>query len=226
MEVPAKYLSVSEAGDFKAEPFYTGSEYIYTKEIGNPFTKSQLTEIFNKSKRIIKGLPELPKITPTKVPQVTYKQIDEIAEKLKKKDITEKEFENLKVEIAIQKEAIDNNPAKGLTKYMSRVTGELPDVTGKPTMKSLTGSGKTVKNSEWGIRGDDIAKNIFGFEDTNSAQKALDDYLNAKARLNNVLIQTSNVRKEMAAIRRGEYLMQLAKGTEGSRIGLYKTHLT
>ena len=172
MEVPAKYLSVSEAGDFKAEPFYTGSEYIYTKEIGNPFANPNSPRYLINQKNY-QGLPELPKITPTKVPQVTYKQIDEIAEKLKKKDITEKEFENLKVEIAIQKEAIDNNPAKGLTKYMSRVTGELPDVTGKPTMKSLTGSGKTVKNSEWGIRGDDIAKNIFGLRTQTAHKKPL-----------------------------------------------------
>jgi len=42
MKVKAKYLSVSEAGDFKADPFYTGSEYIYTKEIINPKTSSQL----------------------------------------------------------------------------------------------------------------------------------------------------------------------------------------
>ena len=51
MEVPAKYLSVSEAGDFKTEPFYIGSEYIYTKEIGNPITKSQLTDIWNKANK-------------------------------------------------------------------------------------------------------------------------------------------------------------------------------
>lgn len=49
MKVPAKYLSVAEAEDFKSEPFYMGSEYIYTKEVGSPITKSQLTDIWKKA---------------------------------------------------------------------------------------------------------------------------------------------------------------------------------
>jgi len=50
MEVKAKYLSVSEAEDFKAEPFYKGSEYIYTKEIVNPKTTSQLRAEYQAAK--------------------------------------------------------------------------------------------------------------------------------------------------------------------------------
>lgn len=42
MRVKAKDLYVSEPKDFKAEPFYTGAEYVYTKQGGEPLTRSQL----------------------------------------------------------------------------------------------------------------------------------------------------------------------------------------
>ena len=158
-----------------------------------------------------KGLSELPKIKSAGVPQVTYKQVDEIAEKLKRKDITEREFESLNMEISVLKEVIENSPGKSLTKYMSQTTGELPEVTGKSTMKSLTGSGRIVKTSKFGMHGDDIVTEL-GFEDVASAQKGLDEYLTLKAQLNQISVQFSNVKKEKSLIRRGEYLMQLAKG--------------
>ena len=151
-------------------------------------TKSQLTE---KAKI-------LPKTQPTKIPQVTYKQVDEIAEKLKRKDITEMEFEDLSVQVSNMKEAVENSDGKSLVKYMSRTTGELPEVTGKGM-------------SKFGRYGDDIVTEL-GFGDVNAAQKGLDDYLNLKAQLKDISVQLSNLRTEKSAIRRGEYLMQLAKG--------------
>lgn len=50
MKVKAKDLYVSEPKDFADEPFYTGAEYIYTKQGGGELkTKSQLTDIWNKA---------------------------------------------------------------------------------------------------------------------------------------------------------------------------------
>lgn len=49
MEVKAKDLFVSEPKDFKAEPFYTGAEYVYSTKGGQPLTKPQLTDIWNKA---------------------------------------------------------------------------------------------------------------------------------------------------------------------------------
>jgi len=52
MEVKAKDLFVSEAQDFKEEPFYIGAEYIFTSKSNKnklPSVK-QLTDIFNKAK--------------------------------------------------------------------------------------------------------------------------------------------------------------------------------
>lgn len=173
-------------------------------------TRSQLTDIWKKV-QVKTKLPELPKIRPTKVPQVTYKEVEDIAKKLKRKDITEREFEDLGVRVSVLKESVENHPGKALVKYISKTTGELPEVTGKSTMKSLTGSGKTVKNSEFGMRGDDLVTEL-GFDSVADAQKGVDEYLNLRSQLDDVSTQLSNVRKEKAAIRRGEYLMQLAKG--------------
>lgn len=51
MKVKAKHLYASEPKDFKAEPFYVGSEYVYTTKGGNPLTKSQLTDIWKKANK-------------------------------------------------------------------------------------------------------------------------------------------------------------------------------
>jgi len=53
MKVKAKDLWVSEPSDFKAEPFYTGAEYVYTtksNQVSKIPSESQLTDIWNKAK--------------------------------------------------------------------------------------------------------------------------------------------------------------------------------
>ncbi len=49
MEVPAKTLYTDAIDDFKSDPFYTGSEYVYTKEKVTPMSESKLTEIWKKA---------------------------------------------------------------------------------------------------------------------------------------------------------------------------------
>lgn len=51
MKVPAKTLYTDAIDDFKSEPFYTGSEYVYTTQKVNPLTKSQLTDIWSKANK-------------------------------------------------------------------------------------------------------------------------------------------------------------------------------
>lgn len=51
MKVPAKTLYTDAIRDFKDEPFYTGSEYIYTKQKVSPKTPEQLTEIWKSAKK-------------------------------------------------------------------------------------------------------------------------------------------------------------------------------
>lgn len=49
MTVPAKTLYTDATQDFKAEPFYIGSEYVYSKEKPTPLSKSQLTDIWKQA---------------------------------------------------------------------------------------------------------------------------------------------------------------------------------
>lgn len=91
------------------------------------------------------------------------------------------EIEDLKVEKDIGEDAAANAPGRGLAKHESRTTGELPEVTGKDTRKSLTGSGRDVPNSAFGKKGDVIAQEM-GFDTAEEAQKALDDYKDLRAR--------------------------------------------
>ncbi len=51
MEVPAKTLYTDAIDDFKADPFYTGSEYVYTKQKVSPMTKSELVDTWNQAQK-------------------------------------------------------------------------------------------------------------------------------------------------------------------------------
>jgi len=51
MQVPAKTLYTDAVREFSEEPFYIGSEYVYTKQKVSPMTKSQLTDIWNKANK-------------------------------------------------------------------------------------------------------------------------------------------------------------------------------
>lgn len=83
-------------------------------------------------------------------------------------------------------DSLIDDPARALVKFRSKTTGRLPEVTGKETMKSLTGSGKVVKNSEYGRRGDDIADEL-GFKSDEEAQEALDKYLARREQASDIL---------------------------------------
>ena len=118
------------------------------------------------------------KITTQKKPErvVIDAELKEIKQAVLNKETTENQIDELSNRLGIAESTLDASPAKGLVKYKSKTTGRLPEVTGKDTMKSLTGSGKVVKTSEFGVRGDDIITEL-GFKDVDDAQKALDNYL-------------------------------------------------
>ncbi|MDP3726893.1 MAG: hypothetical protein Q8Q96_01090 [bacterium] len=165
------------------------------------------------TKELPEGLPKLPKV-PSKIPQITFVQLDDLAEKIKSQHITEQKFEEIKMEIINAGEVLENMPAKQLVKYVSKTTGRLPEVTGTKTIRSLTGSGKVVPNSEFGIRGDAIISELGrdSFSTVEEAQDAVDSYLKLRNRFNELKKQGSEIRVEKIAVRKGERLMQLAKG--------------
>jgi|GEM_PF-2901625 len=187
-------ITIGGAGKHKAYVFFDEQGIKKANQ-----TKSQLTDIWEKANKGVE-----------KIPQITYKELDDLATKIKSKDTTIKNFNELSIKLYYYKQAIDGMPGKNLVKYMSRTTGELPEVTGKPTKISLN-TKKSVKNSEFGIRGDDIVTEL-GFTDIIDAQEGLDQYLNMRSKLNNVVADLSSLRKEKSAIKKGELLMQLAKG--------------
>lgn len=154
-------------------------------------TKSQLTDIWKKANK--KQLP-----TPEGLPKITPKD----------------KLGMMATEIEIRKEALQGMEGKQLVKYKSKTTGELPELTGQTSMKSLTGSGKTVKTSEFGQRGDEIIQEIFGYEkspDRAMAQTALEKYQNSKKALMSLQKEYQIAKKEL---RTKEILDGMAKRME------------
>lgn len=77
---------------------------------------------------------------------------------------TEDDLNKIEMEYQFVMDALMDDPARQLVKYVSKTTGRLPEVTGKDTMMDLRGGKKEVRNSEFGKRGDQILQEIFGYE--------------------------------------------------------------
>lgn len=103
----------------------------------------------------------------------------------------DKKLTELKIERDILQQVQDEDVAgHEFVQFISKTTGRLPELTGKKTMKSLTGNGKTVANSLFGQQGDKIIQNILGAGSTyanspttETAQKVVDDYLSRSKRI-------------------------------------------
>ena len=163
-------------------------------------TKSQLKDIYKKAKGVTDEIPKIkvPSIKKAEVKvvkSVPFSKLNEIVEKLKSRDATEELFDNARLELGFANEALENNPAKQLVKYMNRKTGELPEVVG--------GVGK----STFARRGDDIVTEL-GFKDSEQAREAVQTYLQDKTRLENLRDTVKSVRKDMLDIRKGEKLIK------------------
>lgn len=109
---------------------------------------------------------------------------------------TPKDLEEAVLNYGFARDALLDDPARGLTKYVSKTTGRLPEVTGTDTIKSLTGNGKDVPNSVFGRRGDDIVTEM-GFESPEAAQDALEKYLAYRQQVEDVLQHLRAVRKDI-----------------------------
>lgn len=125
-----------------------------------------------------------------------------------------KAIEEVTVQLGILKDVKSEHVGSNLIKFISRTTGELPEITGKPTMQSLTGSGKTVKTSNFGRKGDDILQNTYGLTHE-EAVKAIDDYKSILQHEKDLLA----ARKELLAAQREEKILNnLAKSQPSKNI--------
>lgn len=134
-------------------------------------------------------------VTRTKPPRIEIDaEIGQIRNAIKNQELNKAQIDELSTRIAIAEDAVESNPASQLMRYVSRSTGELPEVTGTDMITSPRGRGQ-IKNSTFGRRGDDIVTEL-GFEDVNDAIRALDEYRASKDALNDL--------KETLRSRRGE----------------------
>jgi len=123
------------------------------KDIPIKNTKSQLTDFYNKVTKIEKKLP-----TPKGLPKLP------------------EYLENLRTQVEIGKETLADMPGKKLAKYVSRETGELPEVSKK------AGQGK------FNLQGDALVQDIVGQEaslggDLSKAQELVDEYRKMQSRV-------------------------------------------
>jgi hypothetical protein len=117
---------------------------------------------------------------------------------------TEQDLEYAKLNYEFAMESLLNDPARVLVKYISKTTGRLPEITGTDMIKSLTGNGKMVKNSEFGMKGDEIIDNAFGLKSDirdavspEEAQSRLDAYIQRRDRVQELYKDLQNIRNNI-----------------------------
>lgn len=164
------------------------------------------------------GLPDLSKGTRVR-PEAeipTNAQIDALAERVrqlegKTPDSIRGQADQLYTEASVIEDTISSLPGKQLIKYVSPTTGNLPEITGKPTMKSLTGSGREVPNSRFGQYGDSILRDIYDGDvpPMSKVEADLADYRNSRNRLNDIKDELSSYRKDIATMRKAKRVSRI-----------------
>ena len=129
---------------------------------------------------------------------------------------TPDDLEAARFNYEIATDALTDHPGRALMKYVSRETGELPELVGKEKMKAISGSGKTVKTSEWGRSGDVIFQDLVGQElsgggDVTKAQKFVDDYISLRKQVRANLQNLRDIRKEVRLKKQLENFTEDAK---------------
>jgi hypothetical protein len=191
-------------------------------------TESQLTDIWKKANVVPKAIPE------AKIP--TGAQLDALSRKVRElsdqtpAQIVDK-IDELSTNVAILEETVEALPGKELAKYVSKTTGELPEITGKETMQSLTGSGKVVKNSEFGQKGDDILKTIYGereVPDMAQVQRDVQAYKDARQKITDIKQALTEQRTNIATLRKAERATRIGMQSRRSqyRAVAYRYNLT
>lgn len=109
---------------------------------------------------------------------------------------TTDDLEATRFNYEIMTDALLDHPGRALVKYISRETGELPELGAK------TGPNKGKSNSEWARSGDDIFQDLVGQElsnggDVTKAQEFVDDYLKFRRQAKAVFKDLRKIRNEI-----------------------------
>lgn len=91
-------------------------------------------------------------------------------------------------------DALMDDPARALMRYVSPKTGKLPEVTGTEFIRSISGSQKLIRNSTFGRRGDDIITEL-GFESLEDAIKGVENYIKRRDAAKEVFQNLQQVRE-------------------------------
>lgn len=124
---------------------------------------------------------------------IPFSRLTEVANKIKVKGATKQSLDEMRQLLAFSDEALKENPVRQLAKYANQ-NEEIPEVTGKGT-------------SEFARRGDDIVTEL-GFEDSEQARRAYEQYLTDKKRVDEIRDSVRELRKNMVDIRKGEKLIK------------------
>ena len=178
--------------------------------------KSQLTDFYNRVVREAKPTARQRLVTQAQKPPFQYKQLDDLAEKIKQKDITERKFEEIQLDISFAEERIEDMPGKKLVRFISRKEGEFLDFKSLSLAKTeserraiIARNQKVMEASEIAFQGTEFSNR---FDDPDMIRQAIDDYTRVRDRLVELKEIAKDLRLGISAVRKGERLMVLAKG--------------
>lgn len=170
------------------------------KQAGIKTTESAtaITKTTEGAEKVINGsadeLPRKPVLPAREAPKAAPRPVSEV----------ERDLAEWKTQAEILDDVAKDHPGRALMKFRSNTSGELPEVTGTKTMKSLTGNGKTVNRSAFGQRGDTILQDLLGQNESGGgdvaiAQSHLDAYQTIRAQQEAARGQVKQLKEELSA---------------------------
>lgn len=145
---------------------------------------------------------------------ITPKQLEGLARELQSKDIPRTKLEELRVELSFAEEAIENMPGKKMIRFQSRGRFEdfkNPDLAKTPAAaeRIKERNAKVMKASESAFQGTEFADQ---FDNPDVIREAIEKYVALRDQIKEIKNIRRDVRGELSAIRKGERLMDLARG--------------
>lgn len=158
--------------------------------------------------------PRIQKPAISKSKEISYEQLENLAKKIQNKETSKVNLEQLKTEIEIADEIIEQMPGKTMIKFQSRGRFEdfkNPELAKTPAQaqRIRERNAKITQEAESAFEG---TKYTDRFDNPDAIRESIDEYVTLRDKLKDIKKKSTYVRGELAQIVKGERLMQLAKG--------------
>lgn len=151
----------------------------------------------------------------TRIAGVRYKDLDEIAEAIKRQDISREQLDEARMSLVFFEDSLQDMPGKQLAKFISRKEGQFLDPKSPSFAKTtrarqvlIEKERKILNVSQGAFEGTSLSDR---FDDPDVIREAIEDYTKRKERIEKLKGDIRVLRQQKSLTRKGEELIRLAQ---------------